>query len=530
MSALPLQAELSIGPGAIDAYSRLSYTMWFALAEFVDNSTQSRLNYDRLIDEALRDEGAPLTVNIVHDRQNREITIDDNSIGMSKDTLLEALKIANPTKDSHGRSKYGMGMKTAACWIGRRWKVITCELGSGEEWTADVNVDAVAKNGAKVPLSVRTVDRSAHYTKVVISDLRRVIQKRTEETIMTYLGSMYMFDLKPDQQGNVALRLTYNGEQIAAPDEMDWDTDPDGVPMKLTLPSQVIAGKNVTGWIGVLRKGGRKFGGFSLFQNKRQVQGFPHAWKPKAIFGGVEDEGANNLVAQRLTGVLLLDEKFIVSHTKDAILFEDDEEQELEKFLVDQTKSYREYALRRRGRGAQVWSKEKVRDLVESMRSEFTSTEMQDAFNMAALPPDETIAATNQQQLRNLTPEDEIARLEIAKDFRVIVSLKEASDWDPYVTFVPGAQAGDIHVIINGLHPYYQSLESNDAIEECIQQYIYDCVAEHKVGMLRSRINPDSVRRIKNDLLRSRITRQDNNLAESIHRAEGELDPGATEI
>jgi hypothetical protein len=33
------EAELSVGPKAIDAYARLSYTMWFALAEFVDNST-----------------------------------------------------------------------------------------------------------------------------------------------------------------------------------------------------------------------------------------------------------------------------------------------------------------------------------------------------------------------------------------------------------------------------------------------------------------------------------------------------------
>jgi len=31
------EAELSVGPKAIDAYARLSYTMWFALAEFVDN-------------------------------------------------------------------------------------------------------------------------------------------------------------------------------------------------------------------------------------------------------------------------------------------------------------------------------------------------------------------------------------------------------------------------------------------------------------------------------------------------------------
>ena len=46
--------------------------------------------------------------------------------------------------------------------------------------------------------------------------------------------------------------------------------------------------------------------------------------RPEVVGGGVDDEGANNLVAQRLTGVLLLD-GFVVSHTKDAVLFEGDE-------------------------------------------------------------------------------------------------------------------------------------------------------------------------------------------------------------
>jgi DNA topoisomerase VI subunit B len=184
-----LEAELSIGPKAIDHYSRLSYTMWFALAEFVDNSTQSRLNYGPTIDEVLQQEGVPLTVHIVHNRLTREISIEDNSIGMAKTDLIAALKIATATPDSKGRSKYGMGMKTAACWIGRKWKVVTCERGSGEEWTAEVDIDAIVNHGARVRLTMEEVDLSCHYTKVVISDLRRVIQKRSEETIMTYLGS-----------------------------------------------------------------------------------------------------------------------------------------------------------------------------------------------------------------------------------------------------------------------------------------------------------------------------------------------------
>jgi hypothetical protein len=514
------EAELSVGPKSIDAYSRLSYTMWFALAEFVDNSTQSRLNYDSLVDEILKNEGQPLTVSIVHNRQTKEIIIEDNSIGMTKDDLVAALRIAIPTPDSKGRSKYGMGMKTAACWIGSKWSVTTCEWGSGEEWTATVDVDAIANHNAKVPLTTRTVDKDHHYTRVTISGLRRVIQKRSEETIKIYLGSMYMFDLRPDDKGKVALKLTYNGEEVTPPQESDWDTDPAGTVMKRDLTELTIDGKTIKGWIGVLRKGGRKFGGFSLFQNGRQIQGFPNAWKPKSIFGGVDDEGANNLVAQRLTGILQLD-GFVVSHTKDAILFEGDEEDKLEQFLVQETRAYAEYAKSRRGPGrGQKWTREQVRDLVKSMQDEFTSPEIKDALNNAALPPPETLAANNQIQLKSLTSEDEIGRLEILPDLKVVMSLKETSEWEPHVTFVPGAEAGILHVIINGLHPYYQTLEAKDSINECIQQYIFDAVAEFKASKLVARVNPDSVRRLKNDLLRARATQIDN--ADSEVRAQAE--------
>ncbi len=516
-------AELSIGTKAIDAYSRLSYTMWFALAEFVDNSTQSRLNYSKLADEILKDEGQPLTVSIVHNRQTKEIVIEDNSIGMNKDDLVAALHIAIPTPDSKGRSRYGMGMKTAACWIGSKWAVTTCEWDSGEEWTASVDVDAVANHNAKVPLTMRAVDKSCHYTKITISGLRRVIQKRSEETIKTYLGSMYMFDLRADDKGQVALKLTYNGEEVTPPEESDWDTDPSGTVMKRDLPELKLGEKTISGWIGVLRKGGRKFGGFSLFQNRRQIQGFPNAWKPKAIFGGVDDEGANNLVTQRLTGVLQLD-GFVVSHTKDAILFEGEEEDALEQFLVKETKAYADYAQSRRGPGrGQKWTRDQVRDLVQSMQSEFTSPEIKDALNNAALPPPETLAANNQMQLKSLTPEDELCRLEILPDLKISVALKETSEWEPHVTFVPGAEAGVLHVIINGLHPYYQTLEAKDSINECIQQYIFDAVAEFKTGQLVARVNPDSVRRLKNDLLRARAIQISNADAEVRTKAEAAL-------
>lgn len=501
------EADLSIGPQALSAYSRLSYTMWYALAEFIDNSTQSRMNYGGIIDEVLRDEGSPLVVDIVYNRLERKISIADNSIGMTHDDLVEALRIANPTKDSKGRSKYGMGMKTAACWIGKKWRVITTEWGSDEEWVAEIDVEAIAYHGARVPLTVRNVSTDSHYTVIEISDLNRNMQKRTEENIRSYLGSMYRNDIMSGE-----MKLLYGGDEIKLPDEAPFDTDPLGVPMKLDLEGLEVCGKPVTGWVGILKKGGRKFGGFSIFQNGRQIQGFPNAWKPRSIFGGVDDEGANNLVAQRLTGVLNLD-GFLVSHTKDAILFQGDEEEELENKLAEITKDYRTYASKRRGERAQVWTREKIRDLVKTMSEEFSSPEMGDAVNSTVLPPLEAILATNQKQVSALSEDDVLAAFSVGGRINIRVALQERSEHDPYVSIVAAAEPGTINVVINRLHPYYESLETSEAIDECIRQYIFDAIAEYQVHSQQSAVNPDSVRRGKDALLRVQELSIENNAA-----------------
>lgn len=524
MSEEALSAELTIGASAIDAYARLSYTMWFALAEFIDNSTQSRRNYGGIIDDVLEQEGQPLVVKIVHRKTEKTITIEDNSIGMNHETLVASLKIAAPTKNSVGRSKYGMGMKTAACWLGKRWQIITTEWGSGLEYTATVDVEAISKHGARVPITVRNVDKSAHGTKIIVSDLRRRIQGRTEPVIQAYLGAMYLFDLRPDAKGDVKLKLTFNGDEVRPPDELVWDVDHTGKPMRQEIKEFEIDGKKVSGWFGVLKKGGRKFGGFSLYQNERQIQGFPDGWKPKSIFGGVDDEGANNLVAQRLTGVLLL-EGFEISHTKDRILFEGDEEERLEEFLVKETKDYCDYARRRRGGpgGGVKWSKEKLRDLVNNMRDEFTGPELKDALGNATIPPSSVIDGNSKKQAESVTDDDILDRFQILNDLELVISKKDTSEYEPYVTYWPSADGQSMSVVINLLHPYYATLASDAAIDECVHQYVFDAIAEFKVSKMVGKTNPNSIRTLKDSLLRAIVTGIDNREGDEIDRARDDL-------
>lgn len=366
--------------------------------------------------------------------------------------------------------------------------------------------DAIATTGKKVTLTPRDVDKNCHYTKIVISDLHRQIRKSTEETIRYYLGSMYRFDL---QDGT--LQLQYNNEAIPAPDEYDFDTDPEGKIMKRAIPTTQINGKTISGWVAVLSRGGggRKFGGFSLFQERRQIQGYPNAWKPKSIFGGVDDEGANNLISQRLVGMLQLD-GFHVSHTKDTVLFADDEEQQIETLLKKETKDYRDYATKRRNVTSQPWAREKIKEMVDGLKAEFDTDEMRDAINTSILPPLDTIQQNNAKQVKSLTPAEMLGTMDILADLHVVVSMQEKSEYEPHLTIAAGAEAGTIHVIINGLHPYFCSLYSTEAINECIRQYVHDAIAEYRVSRLSRPPVPDSIRRMKDNLLRAPIQAVEN--------------------
>lgn len=496
--------DLTIGSGAIKNYARMSYTMWHALAEFIDNSTQSRLNYPELVDEALKKEGTPLTVEIKYNVTKREVTITDNSIGMSKEDLIAALKIANPTIDSKGRSKYGMGMKTAACWIGNKWKIETAELTGGQEWTAEVDVDKIAKGDTKVPLTAKDVSKDEHYTRITITDLNRNLQARTDETIKAYLSSIYRFDL---QSGR--LKIIYRGEEILPPPDENFDTDMDGKPMRLPFET-TIGDKSVKGFVGVLKQGagGRKFAGFSLYQNERQIKGFPTAWKPSNIYGGINDEGANNLVSQRLMGIIELDPAFNVSHTKDAILFSGNEEEDLENYLFKLTKEYQDFASKRRGGDRDPIKREKFKEMVADLKSEFVNDEMRDVINTSVLPPLEMILANNAKQAENVTDEEKVGSWDITSDLRVDIWIQDRSENDPYVISFAGADKGVVHVIINRIHPYYTA-RPLEAIYECIRQYIYDGVAEYRVTQL-TKLTPDSVRRMKDSLLRADANRIEN--------------------
>ena len=72
-------------------------------------------------------------------------------------------------------------------------------------------------------------------------------------------------------------------------------------------------------------------------------------------------------------------------------MFQDDEEGELEEFLKEFTKDYRDYATKRRDPKGTNWSRDKLREMMEDMKKESTSPEFKDAASNLLLPPIDVI-------------------------------------------------------------------------------------------------------------------------------------------
>lgn len=483
--------RLSIGLEAIASYKRLSYSTWHALAEFVDNSTQAYFDNREVLDAQFKKEGSRLTVSILYDRDRGEITIRDNAIGMSEAELDEALKIAaRPPKDG-GRSRYGMGMKTAACWFGDEWRIETKKLNSPSAITITVDVPAVAAGDGELNPVVRPAPVDAHYTEITISKLHRRLHGKGIGVIKNFLRSMYRCDLRED-----VLELLFQGEPLTwegFENRILLDDDLDAYKRALDFE---VCGKQVSGWVAVLKSGGRPFGGFSILQSKRVIKGYPDAWRPRSLFG--QEEGSNDVINQRLCGELHLN-GFQVSHTKDDIIWEGDEEDEIEKKLVELCDDYRRVARNLRKGDRRRPSQLAVDNAINQIATELSAGEMVDVLNLTEIPPEDVLKKTSQQTVERASRNRPRMTAQLG-DMEVKLYMdSDASPSDPYYALDLRAD-GTVEVAINWNHDYMVQL--GDEVADFIRQCVYDGIAEYKATQKKGTVTADTVRFLKDNLLR----------------------------
>jgi hypothetical protein len=494
--------EFKIGVEAINSYKRLSYTPWHAIAEFIDNSTQAYFDNKKILDEAYQKESVNgLVVSITYDRSNNGgsdsfLRIYDSSIGMSAVDLENAMKVAFPPSNPTGRSRYGMGLKTAACWLGNKWTVRTKKLGENFEYQATVDVAKIAKGDTDLKSIQKKRPENEHYTVIEIFEPNRKFHARTLGKIKDFLRSMYREDFRHGY-----LTLEWQGEILSwQQPEMLIASNGDPYYKKFGFS---VGGISITGWVGLLKKGTRSWAGFAIIHSGRVVKGWPDAWRPEKIYG--QYLGSNDLINQRVIGEIYLD-GFDVSHTKDDILWLGTQEEDVEKALYESSKELVEIAKSKRYRGQDKDERgpteEEVDVAIDEVKSELESPEMVDQIKLVDVPEKEVLEIVKEKLLDDVTK----SRPESinAKVGSLIVKVYLASDLsinDPYV-LVESTKDLEVLVIINTQHPHWLQLKASEGVANYLRHCVYDAIAEWKAKKMVARIDPDTIKMIKDGLLR----------------------------
>lgn len=485
--------KLELGLDVLRSYKRLPYTAWHALAEFVDNSTQSYFNNREALDAAYEAEGTALEVSLVYDRDTGLIRIGDNALGMDYEELNRALRVGLPPDNATGRSRYGLGMKMAACWYGNKWTIVTKKLGETTEYTVRVDVEKVASGDADLEEGQATgLDPSGHYTRIEISELNRKPQGRTLGKIREFLSAMYRIDI---DRGT--MRLVWQSVPLSS--EIEWVFLKDSLGNDYRKSFEFdVNGKRAWGWVGVLDQGGRPKAGFAVVHQDRMVQTWPDAWHPESLFGQMQ--GSNDLVNQRLVGEIHLD-NFEVSHTKDDIHWMDDEEDQLQERLKEACSEYREVArsTRKKTRMGDV----AVQAAARAIEAELQSTEMLDLIDLDP-PPTEVIEADTQALLAETDTTNIDFRAHHLYRGRPIDVLgildTTKSPNDPYV-LSEASQPDRVLIVINMNHPHLAEIDENGLLNY-FRHCTYDALAEWKARNQAATIDPGTIKRLKDGMLR----------------------------
>ena len=271
-----------------------------------------------------------------------------------------------------------------------------------------------------------------------------------------------------------------------------------------------VNGKPVKGWVGILAKGytGREEAGFSIIQANRVINGWPKAYKPSTVFGDQEG-GTNNLVNQRVIGELYLD-GFAVSHTKDQILWQDNEQEEIEEKLGEICKDTIYFAERISFKNERINDDQLTifRDhAVDFVKSELKSYELNNFLVSTTPPPEKIIDVSYHRIINSVIAESDEAYIDVElgeepNALNVRVFFSENSEFEPYVVIDLSSQDDVVNVVINTLHPHYQDIQNAETLLNFVRQCIYDGVAEWKAIKLLGEIKPNTVKFLKDGLLR----------------------------
>lgn len=319
------KVSVRIGSSMYGRFEDLPNTVPHVLAEFVDNALQSfRDNREKLL--AL-DPNYKLRVSIRILWDESEIasswrkatcfSIEDNAGGIAANRFVYAFEPAKTPENNTGLNEFGMGLKTAACWLGYKWTVETKALGEGVSRTVHFDQKAVAKQNLEdVAVQTKASAANKHFTRIEISHpTKNVPTEKSLTKIKAELASIYRNSLRSSEMDLYVNDEPLGFAEYAVLNAPCYKT-PDGQAKLWKKEIDFKFGSyKAKGFIAILREINSAQNGLVLLRRGRVIIGAEEDGRyfPKSIFGPT-----GNFRYKRLFGELEL-EGFAVAFNKNDI-------------------------------------------------------------------------------------------------------------------------------------------------------------------------------------------------------------------
>lgn len=306
-------------------FRNLHYEPWHALAEFVDNSVSSWQKWPSEVTGLDRPKSVKVEIEVNTSGAKPYIEIRDNSSGIALADFDRAFKVASIPLDRTGLNEFGMGMKTAGFWFSNSWMVRTSYCGEPIARSMFFDLEKILDEKIlDIEPELSIASETGHFTTIRLGSLNQIPKGQSIGKIKKHLTGIYRCFLRTGE-----LELIYNGERLAfeeaavlvAPHANGEDRRE--IVWKKAIDFTLNSGKRVTGFAALRETGSTTYAGFALFRKNRLIEGSSdEPFRPSEIFGS-----SNSYTYQRLFGEMHLD-GFKVTHTKDAIIWEEGEQEE----------------------------------------------------------------------------------------------------------------------------------------------------------------------------------------------------------
>lgn len=193
--------DITIGANMYGRIPDLPNTPSHVLAEFVDNALQSSRDKKEKLLAVDPEYRLRIDINFEwngNTNQATAIIITDNAGGIDASNYTKAFKLANTPENNEGLNEFGMGLKTAALWLGNKWRLKTSALGEVVSRSITFDLDKVlADSLTKLVVKEEEAEIAEHYTSIrITSPTSKAPTKKALDKIRTELSSIYRKSLR----------------------------------------------------------------------------------------------------------------------------------------------------------------------------------------------------------------------------------------------------------------------------------------------------------------------------------------------